>query len=108
MASLARCLLPRLAIGLLDRLGGEVGGLGSELRGYLVAYLCALQLRGDLLQTGGYLAQAAAHLAGSRSRATAPRTPLTNLGASAPQYSLAISTASSIATSVGVSVNSIS
>jgi len=108
MTSLARCLLPRLAVGLLDRLGRKVGSLRRELGGGLVARLLGLQLRGDLAQALGDLPQARAHLAGSPLRATAPRMPLTNFGASAPQYSLAISTASLIATSAGVWVNSIS
>src|SRR5215212_667819 len=38
-----------------------------------------------------------------RSASAAPRMPLTNPGASAPQYSLLSSTASSIATSTGMS-----
>ena len=106
--SLGARLLAGLAVGLLDRLGGQVRCLGGELGRRLVGDVGALQLPGDLPQPGGDLTQPGAHLAGSRSRTTAPRMPLTNFGASAPQYSLAISTASSIATSAGVSMNSIS
>src|SRR3954464_219735 len=106
--SLGRRLLARLAVGLLDRLGGEVGGLGGELGGAVVGDLVALELSGDLAQALADLAQADVHAAFSRSRTTAPRMPLTNPGASAPQYSLASSTASLIATSGGVSVYSIS
>lgn len=106
--SLGARLLAGLAVRLLDRLGGEVGGLGGELGGDLVGDLLALQLSGDLAQALADFAQAHVHLAGSRSRATAPRMPLMNFGASAPQYSFASSTASLIATSAGVSVNSIS
>jgi len=96
-----------LAVGLLDRLGREIGGLRSELSGAVVGDLLALQLTRDLPQSLADFAQTDVHAA-SRSRATAPRTPLTKRGASAPQYSFASSTASSIATSAGVSVNSIS
>src|SRR5690348_9619723 len=106
--SLGRRLLARLAIRLLDRLRGEVGGLGGELGGALVADLGALQLGGDLAQPLADFAQPDVHAAAPRSRTTAPRMPLTNFGASAPQYSLASWTASLIATSAGVSVNSIS
>src|SRR3954447_18251555 len=106
--SLARRLLARLAVGLLDRLGREVGGLGGELGGALVADLLALQLRGDLAQALADLPQAHVHAAAPRFRTMAPRMPLTNFGASAPQYSFASSTASLIATSAGVSPNSIS
>src|SRR5215218_10606227 len=106
--SLARRLLAGLAVGLLDRLRGQVGGLGGELGGALVADLLALQLSRDLTQALADLPQAHVHAAAPRSRTTAPRMPLTNFGASAPQNSFASSTASLIATSAGVSPNSIS
>src|SRR5215467_11182422 len=87
--SLGVRLLACLAVGLLDRLGGEVGGLGGELGGALVAHLLARQFGGDLAQALADLPQAHVHAAVSRSRTTAPRIPLTNPGASAPQYSFA-------------------
>src|SRR4051812_19925112 len=96
------------AVGLLDRLLRQLARLGGERGGApLLELLAALELRGDRLQALGDLAQAG-HPVGSRSRTIAPSTPLMNLGASAPQYSLAISIASLIATSWGVSPSSIS
>src|SRR3954447_3342656 len=106
--SLGRGMLAGLAVGLPDRLRHEVGGLGGELGGALVAELLAPQLTGDPSQALADLPQPHVHAAAPRSRTIAPRMPLTNRGASAPQYSFASSTASSIATSAGVSVNSIS
>src|SRR5260221_14516215 len=107
---------------------GQLGGLGGQLGGALVARSLPLQLGRDLAQPLGDLAQPAhwtspasrslgreesdrgapsLTFAGSRSRTTAPRFPLMNLGASAPPYSLAISTASSRAASYGPSPCSI-
>ena len=51
--------LARLAVGLLDRLGGELGRLRGELGGALVARRLALELGGDLAQARGDLAQPA-------------------------------------------------
>src|SRR3954464_11800766 len=94
--SLAARLLARLAVGLLDRLGGEVGSLGGELGSALVADLLALQFAREPAQALADFPQPPVHAA-SLSRRTAPRMPLTKRGASAPQYSLASSIASSIA-----------
>src|SRR3954451_13620638 len=103
MGSLRRGLaLADATVCLLDRLGREVGGLVSELGSAGIGRLHALQLSGDRRQPLGDLAQAA-HRTPSRSRTIAPSTPVTKPGASAPQYSLAISIASSIATSAGTS-----
>ena len=63
----------------------------------------ALQLGGDRLQALGDLAQAAAHLAALPLAHDRAEDAVDEPGASAPQYSLAISTASSIATSSGTS-----
>src|SRR4051812_18754788 len=106
--SLGRRLLARLAVGLLDRLGREVRGLGGELGGTLVGDLLAGQFCGYLAQALADFPQTHVHAAAPRSRRMAPRMPLTKPGASAPQYSLASSTASLIATSAGVSMYSIS
>ncbi len=58
------------------------------------------ELRGELAHPSRVIAHGAAS-ASARSRAAEPRIPLTNPGASAPQYSRARFTASSIATSTG-------
>ena len=88
-------------------LGRERGAVLDHRRGGVGRELARAQLLGGALQARDQIVQLldAAHgiCAFSRtSRNTAPSTPLTNPGASAPQNVFALSTASSIAPSGGI------
>src|SRR5207302_7133935 len=98
----------RAAVQLGAGLGGEAGARLDQLGGLLGRQGVVAQAGGRVTQASGELAEfveGVGHRAegfSRTSRSAAARMPLTNPGASAPQYVLAVSTASSMAASGGI------